>query len=76
MKPLLFTFAFAATLAVQNFIQMSDLRCSADARRAPTAAPTGAQPAHHRQREIAVRLAFPYPGISTAGRKCWKRDRE
>ena len=24
MKPILFTFAFAATLAVQNFIQMSD----------------------------------------------------
>jgi hypothetical protein len=24
MKPILFTFAFAATLAAQNFIQMSD----------------------------------------------------
>ncbi|HEV3439335.1 MAG TPA: hypothetical protein VG122_18355 [Gemmata sp.] len=26
MKPILFTFAFAAALAVQNFIQMSDQR--------------------------------------------------
>jgi hypothetical protein len=25
MKPILFTFVFAATLAAQNFIQMSDL---------------------------------------------------
>jgi hypothetical protein len=55
MKPILFTFAFAATLAAQNFIQMSDPQFG----RTDVTGATNERKRVSGQRSIPMRLSDP-----------------